>query len=82
MLRFFLGVMTMDMIKNEHIRGTAQVERLETREARLRWFAHLQRRDSKYIGRKDAQVGATEEIHGCGTTGHVDSWCERRRCKG
>ncbi|KAK3546857.1 hypothetical protein QTP86_003757 [Hemibagrus guttatus] len=48
MLRFSLGVTRLDRIRNEHIRGTAHVGRLgdKVREARLRWFGHVQRRDS------------------------------------
>ncbi|KAK3533904.1 hypothetical protein QTP70_034899 [Hemibagrus guttatus] len=48
MLRFSLGVTRLDRIRNEYIRGTAHVGRLgdKVREARLRWFGHVQRRDS------------------------------------
>ena len=42
MLRFSLGEMRMAKIRYEHIRGTAQV-----REARLRSFRHVQRKDSE-----------------------------------
>ncbi|KAK3572784.1 hypothetical protein QTP86_007389 [Hemibagrus guttatus] len=54
MLRFSLGVTRLDRIRNEYIRGTAHVGRLgdKVREARLRWFGHVQRRDSEYIGRR------------------------------
>ena len=40
MLRSSLGVTIMDKIRNEYIRGTAQVGRFgeKTREARLRWY--------------------------------------------
>ncbi|XP_062866594.1 uncharacterized protein LOC134329279, partial [Trichomycterus rosablanca] len=46
--------MLMDKVRNEIIRGTAQVKQLgdKVREARLRWFGHVQRRDSGYIGRR------------------------------
>ncbi|KAK3548037.1 hypothetical protein QTP70_003054 [Hemibagrus guttatus] len=49
MLRFSLGVTRLDRIRNEYIRGTAHVGRLgdKVREARLRWFGHVQRRDNK-----------------------------------
>ncbi|KAF7662302.1 hypothetical protein LDENG_00238980 [Lucifuga dentata] len=52
MLRFSLGVTRMDKIKNEYIRGTAQVRRFgnKVREARLRCL-DVQRRDAGYIGR-------------------------------
>ncbi|KAK3523729.1 hypothetical protein QTP70_009259 [Hemibagrus guttatus] len=47
MLRFSLGVTRLDRIRNEYIRGTAHVGCLgdKVREARLRWFGHVQRRD-------------------------------------
>ncbi|KAI5087806.1 hypothetical protein C0J45_22295, partial [Silurus meridionalis] len=44
MLRFSLGVTRMDKIRNEF--------RNKLREARLRWFGHVQRRDMNYIGRR------------------------------
>ncbi|KAK3523051.1 hypothetical protein QTP86_012670 [Hemibagrus guttatus] len=52
MLRFSLGVTRLDRIRNEYIRGTAHVGRLgdKVREARLRWFGHVQRRDSVGFG--------------------------------
>ena len=40
--------------QNEYIRGTAQVGKFgeKTREARLRWYGHLRRKDDGYIGRR------------------------------
>ncbi|KAK3537397.1 hypothetical protein QTP70_008857 [Hemibagrus guttatus] len=54
MLRFSLGVTRLDRIRNEYIRGTAHVGCLgdKVRETRLRWFGHVQRRESEYIGRR------------------------------
>ncbi|MCI4387574.1 hypothetical protein PGIGA_G00075700 [Pangasianodon gigas] len=54
MLRFSLGVTRLDRIRNEYIRGTAHVGHLgdKVREAGLRWFGHVQRRESEYIGRR------------------------------
>ncbi|KAK3538465.1 hypothetical protein QTP86_003695 [Hemibagrus guttatus] len=51
MLRFSLGVTRLDRIRNEYIRGTAHVGRLgdKVREARLRWFGHVQRRDIFFL---------------------------------
>ena len=53
-LRFSLGVTRMDKIRNEYIRGTAQVGRFgeKTREARLRWYGLVLRKDDGYIGRR------------------------------
>lgn len=64
MLRFSLGEMRMDRIRNEHFRGTAQVGefRDKVREARLRWFGHMQRRDAGYARRRwSRRVGVEEE---------------------
>ncbi|KAK3539272.1 hypothetical protein QTP86_033270 [Hemibagrus guttatus] len=51
MLRFSLGVTRLDRIRNEYIRGTAHVGRLgdRVREARLRWFGHVQRRETSTL---------------------------------
>ncbi|KAK3514670.1 hypothetical protein QTP70_021577 [Hemibagrus guttatus] len=51
MLRFSLGVTRLDRIRNEYIRGTAHVGHLgdKVREARLRWFGHVQRREKLII---------------------------------
>ena len=49
MLRFSLGVMRMDRIRNEYIRGTAHV-RCFGEKFTLRWFRHVQR--SEYVGRR------------------------------
>lgn len=40
----------MDWIRNEYIRGTAQVRCLgdKVRKARLRWFGYVQRKASEY----------------------------------
>ena len=48
MLQFSLGVMRLDTgIRNEHVRGIAHVGRFrkKLREAKLRWFGHVLRRD-------------------------------------
>ena len=54
MLRFAMGVMRKDKIRNEYIRSTVKVEWLgmKMREGRLRWYGHVMRRDQEYVGRK------------------------------
>ena len=54
MLRFSLGVTRMDKIRNKFVRGSAHVARFgnKVREARLRWFGHVQRREEDNIGRR------------------------------
>ena len=75
----------MDRIRNEYIRGTAQVGRFgdKVREARLRWFGHVHRRVSGVYREKDVEDGAArqeekrkakEEVHGCGEGGHAGGW--------
>ena len=53
-LRFAMGVMIKDKIRNEHIRSTVKVERLgmKMREGRLRWYGHVMRRKQENVGRK------------------------------
>ena len=50
MLRFAMGVMRKDKIRNEDIRSTVKVERLgmKMKESRLRWYGHVMRRDQEY----------------------------------
>ena len=55
MLRFALGVTRMDKIRNEYIRGTAQVGKFgeKTREAiLLSWYGYVRRKYDGYIGRR------------------------------
>ena len=54
MLRFAMEVRRKDKIRNEYIRSTVKVERLEMkmREGRLRCYGHITRRDQEYVGRK------------------------------
>ncbi|KAK3506247.1 hypothetical protein QTP70_012801 [Hemibagrus guttatus] len=64
MLRFSLGVTRLDRIRNEYIRGTAHVGRLgdKVREARLRWFGHVQRRERTKMFRRESEHG----VEACG----------------
>ena len=54
MLRLSLGVTILDNIRNEYIRGTAQLGRFgeKIREARLRLYGHVRRKYDWYIGRR------------------------------
>lgn len=91
MLRFSLGVMRVDRIRNKYIRGTAQVGWFgdKAREARLRWFGHVQR--SWLYWQKDVDDGtarqegkrkAKEEVYGYGEGRHAGGWRYRGRCRG
>ena len=80
MWRFSLDVTGMDNIRNEYIRGTAQVGKFgeKTREARLRWYGHLRRKYDGYIGRRMLRMElpgkrkrkAKTEVYGSGERGH------------
>lgn len=53
-LRFSLGVTQTDKVKTGYMRGTAQAEQFgeKVRRARLKWFGHVQRRNSGYTGQR------------------------------
>ena len=85
MLRFSLGVMRMDRIRNEYVRGTAHVGRVgdKVREARLGWFGHVLRRDAGYVGRRmlnmeppgeEKERETKMEIYGCGEGRYASGW--------
>lgn len=55
----------------------------------LRWFGHVKRRDSGYIGQNDDDGGARQEekrttmkFHGCGEGGHENHWDNRKGGEG
>ena len=54
MLRFSLGVTRRNRIQNEEVRRRLKVEKLsdKLREARLRWFRHVMRREETYVGKR------------------------------
>ena len=80
MLRFSLGVTIMDNIRNEYITGAAQVGQFgeKTREARVRWYGRLRRKDDGYIGRRMLRMElpgkikreGKKEVYGCRERGH------------
>ncbi|KAK3542320.1 hypothetical protein QTP86_022482 [Hemibagrus guttatus] len=76
MLRFSLGVTRLDRIRNEYIRGTAHVGRLgdKVREARLRWFGHVQRRENG--SQRVTLTGAVSSQ--CGYSMESDPWGNTR----
>ena len=53
MVRWALGVTRKDKIRNEYVRGTAKIAKLgdKFRNARLRWYGHVKRREEGYVGK-------------------------------
>lgn len=57
----------MDKIRNECIRGTAQLEQFGDRQARLRWFQR---------GKEGQWIYQRKHVED-GTGGHAEGWCQR-----
>jgi hypothetical protein len=58
MLRWAGGVTLMDKVQNKHIRGSMKVTPIEgkIKEARMRWYGHVMRRDDDHIVRKTLDI--------------------------
>ena len=54
MVRWALGVTRKDKIRNKYVRGTAKIAKLgdKLRNARLRWYGHVKRREEDYVGKR------------------------------
>ena len=89
-LRFAVGVMRKDKIRNEYIRSTVKVERLgiKMRDGRLRWYGHVMRRDQEYVGRKMMEMElpgkkekreTKEDIFRYSKRRYEGNWWRRRR---
>ena len=89
-LRFTMGMIRKDKIRNEYIRGTVKIERLgmKMREGRLNWYGHVMRRDQEYVGRKMMEMELpgkeekreTKEISRCSERRYGESWCKGDGC--
>ena len=83
MVRWALGVTRKDKIRNEYVRGTAKIAKLgdKLRNARLRWYGHVKRREEGYVGKTmmkmACQAEGKEEGQGEG------GWIRKEKpCKG
>ena len=76
MLRFSLGVTRMDKIRNEYIRGTAQVGTFgeKTREARLRWYGTYRGKMMGILGGGCGGWSCQERGNGEGQKGGLWMW--------
>ena len=58
MLRWAKGVTLLDRVRNEEVLREMKVDKLDgvLREARLRWFGHVWRRDDQYVGKQVMRI--------------------------
>ena len=58
MVRWALGVTRKDKIRNEYVRRTAKIAKLrdKLRNARLRLYGHVKRREEDYVGKRMMEV--------------------------
>ena len=63
MVRWALGVTRKDKIRNEYVRGTAKIAKLgdKLRNARLRWYGHVKRREEYYVGKNMMEMAVQAE---------------------
>ena len=61
MVRSALGVTRKDNIRNEYVRGTAKIAKLgdKLRNARQRWYEHVERREEDYMGKRMMEMTVT-----------------------
>ena len=54
MVRWAQGLTRKDKIRNEYMKGTAKIAKLgdKLRNARLRWYGHVKRREEDYVGKR------------------------------
>ena len=64
MVRWALGVTRKDKIRNEYVRGAAKIAKLrdKLRNARLRWYGHVKRREEDYVGKRMMEMAAPGRI--------------------
>ena len=57
-LRWMCGVRRLDKIRNERIRGTAEVGEIpeKVQERKLTWYGHVMRREEHYVGRRAMEI--------------------------
>ena len=54
MVRWALGVTRKDKVRNDYVRGTAKIAKLEDklRNARLRWYVQVKKREEDYVAKR------------------------------
>ena len=89
MLRFAMGAMRKDKIRNEHIRSTVKVERLEDEggQAKVVWTCHEERPrvcrkkdDGNEVIGKEEKRETKKKISRCSKRRYGGSWCKGDGC--
>ena len=77
-VRWALGATRKDKIRNEYVRGTAKIAKLgdKLRNARLRWYGHLKRREEDYVEKRMMEMAVPGRRKRKGQ-GEVDGFGER-----
>ncbi len=58
MIRWAGGVKLLDKVQNKHIRDSVEITPIEEKikEARIKWYSHVMRRDDDHIVRKTLEI--------------------------
>ena len=89
MLRWMSGVIKLDRIRNERIRGTTKVGEIskKVQESRLKWYGHVLRREDEYVGKRVMAMEVpgkrrTSEDRSGGGWIASGTTCRRENCQG
>ena len=87
MLRWMSGVIKLDRIRNERIRGATKVGEIskKVQERRFKWYGHVLRREEEYVGKRvmvmdvRGKEGEGDQSGGDWTTSGTT--CRRENCQ-
>ena len=83
-MRWAMGVTRKDKIRNEYVRETAKIAKLgnKLRNARLRWYGYVKKREEDYVGKRDDGDGGARQKEKRKAKEKLDRFGERRHGKG
>ena len=83
-MRWAMGVTRKDKIRNGYVRETAKIAKLgnKLRNARLRWYGYVKKREEDYVGKRDDGDGGARQKEKRKVKEKVDRFGERRYGKG
>lgn len=82
-VQIFKGVTSLDIIRNEYVRGSAQIRRLgdKVRKSTMRWSGLMHRRGARYVEKEmlellsERKTRKTKEVDICSEVGHKGNGC-------